>query len=373
MRRNLLALEAHVGRPRVDPALLDELFRSFHTLKGISGMVGLGEAEQLAHYMEGYLRALRQGEAALGTEGVEALVAGTTTLERAIAARRTPDASPPGIDSAVARLEALTPGAHASAGRTLPEKAGTDFPPFAARAGVRTWRFEFVPTPALAERGVNVNAVRARLQEVGEVIKATPQVRAQGGIAFEFIAAGRADESTFESWRDDNLTYELIGEEPEPSPPTFSAGDAPSDGDGAPPPPATAAAPMLSPSNSVRVDLSRLDELMRMIGEMVVSRARLEERLKPLRERLPAVEWRALQETHSAMGRQLRDLREGVMRVRMVPIGEVFERMRFVVRDLARESGKKIRLELSGQETEVDKYLVERMMDPLLHLVRNAV
>src|SRR6185436_18571289 len=62
-----------------------------------------------------------------------------------------------------------------------------------------------------------------------------------------------------------------------------------------------------------------------------------------------------------------------VLRVRMVPIGEVFERMQFVVRDLARESGKKIRLELSGQGTEIDKLLVERMMDPLLHLVRNAV
>jgi two-component system chemotaxis sensor kinase CheA len=69
----------------------------------------------------------------------------------------------------------------------------------------------------------------------------------------------------------------------------------------------------------------------------------------------------------------LRDLREGVMRVRMVQVGEIFERMRFVVRDLTRESGKEIRLELLGQETEIDKFLVERMTDPLLHLVRNAV
>ena len=74
-----------------------------------------------------------------------------------------------------------------------------------------------------------------------------------------------------------------------------------------------------------------------------------------------------------AMSRQLRDLREGVMRVRMVQVGEIFERMRFVVRDLARESGKEIRLELLGQDTEIDKFLVERMTDPLMHLVRNAV
>jgi two-component system chemotaxis sensor kinase CheA len=73
------------------------------------------------------------------------------------------------------------------------------------------------------------------------------------------------------------------------------------------------------------------------------------------------------------MSRQLRDLRESVMRVRMVQIGEIFERMTFVVRDLARESGKKIVVQLSGGETEIDKFLVERMMDPFMHLVRNAV
>jgi two-component system chemotaxis sensor kinase CheA len=73
------------------------------------------------------------------------------------------------------------------------------------------------------------------------------------------------------------------------------------------------------------------------------------------------------------MERQLRDLREGVMRVRLVRIGEIFERMPFVVRDLARESGRQVDLQITGQETEIDKYLVERMMDPVLHLVRNAV
>jgi two-component system chemotaxis sensor kinase CheA len=66
-------------------------------------------------------------------------------------------------------------------------------------------------------------------------------------------------------------------------------------------------------------------------------------------------------------------MREAVMRVRMVPVGEIFERMRFVVRDLAREYQKKVRLEISGQGTEIDKLLIERMMDPLVHLVRNAI
>ncbi|HEX8190962.1 MAG TPA: Hpt domain-containing protein, partial [Pyrinomonadaceae bacterium] len=101
VRRHLLALEEQAGRAGLDRPLLDELFRSFHTLKGISGMVGLGEAEQLAHHMESYLRALRQGEARLGGEGVEALMTGVLTLEQVIAARRKEEAAP-AIDATVA-------------------------------------------------------------------------------------------------------------------------------------------------------------------------------------------------------------------------------------------------------------------------------
>ncbi len=397
VRRHLLALEEQAGRPGVDAPLLDELFRSFHTLKGISAMVELGEAEQLAHHMEGYLRALRQRETRLGVEGVESLMAATALLEQVIAARRREEA-PPAIDAAVARLQALVSepapaparpaGAQAGDEGAAGAKSGRGAPPprAAGRAeNAREWRFVFTPTPALSERGVNVNSVRERLQEVGEILRATPHVREQGGILFEFVVATGAEESVFAGWHEDNLTYTPVEEEAPrttrpPSSPASAAKTAETapapdaDGvEGSRPGAATPAASMLAPSNVVRVDLARLDELMRLIGELVTSRARLDDGLKELKRHVAPAEWRGLQETSQAMARQLRDLREGVMRVRMVQVGEIFERMRFVVRDLARESGKEIKLELRGQETEVDKFLVERMMDPLLHLVRNAV
>src|SRR5258706_15638666 len=84
VRRNLLALENYVDQTRIDRALLDELFRSFHSLKGISGMVGLREAEQLAHHMESYLRALREDQLTLTSDGVDALMAGARTLDETI-------------------------------------------------------------------------------------------------------------------------------------------------------------------------------------------------------------------------------------------------------------------------------------------------
>jgi two-component system, chemotaxis family, sensor kinase CheA len=390
VRRHLLTLEEQAGRSDVDPALLDELFRSFHTLKGISAMVDLSEAEQLAHHMESYLRALRRKEARPGTEGVETLMRATGVLEQVIAARRAGEA-PPSIDATVALLRALHSDAGTTAGQPAPSPtfgasaAGAESDPSPVQPlsptnsseHTRVWRFEFVPTPALSERGVNVNSVRARLQEIGEILQATPHVRGQGGIIFEFVVATDLGESAFAGWHEDNLTYAPVEEaSPDTTRPSAATGQgAPaidSDGD-ARPAPAAPAAQMLAPSNVVRVDLARLDELMRLIGELVTSRARLDEDLKHLKRTIAPAEWRALQETSQAMSRQLRDLREGVMRVRMVQVGEIFERMRFVVRDLARESGKEIQLELLGRETEIDKFLVERLMDPLLHLVRNAV
>jgi two-component system chemotaxis sensor kinase CheA len=376
LRRGLLALDRFVSEPQIEAPLLDELFRSFHSLKGISGMVGVREAELLAHEMESYLRALRQDQATLSEEGMDSLVAGTKMLEQVISARRE-QKPPPDIAPVMARLESIvpahaptallssSPGAGSAISSETAMRIAEESAALADQSEAKVWRFEFVPAPELAQRGVNVNAVRARLQELGELRNGAPRVMQGGGIAFEFIVASRADESTFVALRDDGLTYELHKEPALTAPEPIKADNLNTE--------IATVAPTIAPSNIVRVSLGRLDELMRMVGELIISRARLEDNLKNAETDMPAPRWRALQETNLMMVRQLRDLREGVMRVRMVPVGEIFERMRFVVRDLAREYHKKVRLELSGQETEIDKLLIERMMDPLLHLVRNAI
>jgi len=378
MRRDLLAIESFVGQPPVDRSLLDELYRSFHTVKGLSGMVEVTTAEQLAHQMESTLRALRKEQLVLTAEVMDALIAGTKVLEEVIAARRA-EHPPPDIAPVMTQLEAIAPEAPPLSPSTPPPPAAPAPPAPTPAAiptsldlnekesarlaaelqdGARAWRFEFVPATELAERGISVDTIRARLQEIGELIHAAPRVTAEGGIAFEFLVASHADETAFASWQDDGLSWTLYE---------------------TPPPSHDVAAPLaettqpIAPPSVVRVDLARLDELMQMVGELVIIRARLEDSFKGLEAAVPVSQWRALQEINLALERQLRDLREGVMRVRMVPIGEVFGRMQFVVRDLARESRKRIALELSGQTTEVDKLVVERMMDPLLHLVRNAV
>src|SRR5215211_5853187 len=106
IRRALLVLENEVDTRTVDRTLLDNLFRSFHTLKGISGMVGLGAAEQLAHDLESYLRELREETVSFSATGFRALVDGVSLLEAVINARRN-EQPPPSIDEIAARLQAV--------------------------------------------------------------------------------------------------------------------------------------------------------------------------------------------------------------------------------------------------------------------------
>jgi two-component system, chemotaxis family, sensor kinase CheA len=351
IRRLLLVLDEGVGRQPVQADVLDELFRSFHSIKGISGMVELRDAEMLAHHMESYLRVLRQREAQLDAAGMDALIRGVDALEQTIAARRETTA-PPSIEQAVRGLSAVLPQAGASSGAAPAADAGA--------APTASWRVTFVPSAGLLARGVNVDSVRGRLREAGTIVDATPRVTPDG-IAFEFLVAGTIDAPTAASWVADGIVVEPVASQPPPAP--DEAIDAPASETGA----------RVSTANMVRVDLARLDEVMRMIGDLVISRARLDGATAPAEALLPPAIWRAIQENTQGIERQLRDLREGVMRLRLVPVGEIFRRMPFVVRDLARETGTKVRLELRGQSTEIDKFLIERMMDPVLHLVRNAV
>ncbi len=346
IRRALVLLEDDIGAAAIDRPLLDGLFRSFHTLKGISGMVGLTAAEQLAHHLESYLRELREGTLVLREPGFEALAAGVSSLQAVINARRQ-DQPIPSVDEVADRLQAVSSAPVSSAPQT-PETPESD-------VSITRWLVEFTPTAELAERGVNVNSVRARLQELGQLTQAKPVVKGAGEIAFEFIVATAADETALASLKADGLTFKPAPVEPAARPREAQV------------------VPTIAPASVVRVDLDRLDDLMRIIGDLVISRTRLEDQLAELKRATPATVWRPLHETSQNISRQLKHLRESVMRVRLVQIGETFERMTFVVRDLARESGKKIIVQLSGGQTEIDKFLVERIMDPLMHLVRNAV
>lgn len=367
VRRDLLSLESFIDQPSIDQNLLDALLRHFHTLKGLAGTINLKEAEQLTHQMENYLRGIRQQQVNISNEGMSVLITGTKVLEQFIVAHRTGNTLPE-TASILAELTTISPDAPPSA----PSEPSPEIPT-ADEGDERVWRFEFVPSHELAERGINVNVIRARLEEIGEVLQAMPRLaEGEAGLVFEFLVSTDVEESHFADWENDGLTYAL-SEPSLPSTPDEKLAEQLTVHTNAQTVLNTATTPTLAPSNMVRVDMARLDELMRLIGELVMGRARQENNLTQIKPLVPTSQWRILQETNLAIERQLRDLREGVMRVRLVPIGTAFERMQFVVRDIAGETQKSVKLALSGQDTEIDKFVVDKMIDPLLHLVRNAV
>ena len=261
IRRNLLALEPFVQQPEIERTLVDELFRSFHSIKGLSGMVGVKEAEQVAHEMESYLRSLRDKQVLLTSEGLDALMSGTKMLELVIATHRQQNPLPD-VTFVLKQLTAVLPNdssSHNSKGashgevgeqrvETTPvapetEEQNLDTESAASEVQEKTqaissdpsalecanlpqltlkpeeskrlaaalqndtqaWRFIFIPEPALSQRGINVNNIRQRLQSIGEIVHASPQVTANGGIAFNFVVTTQADAATFAPWREDGL------------------------------------------------------------------------------------------------------------------------------------------------------------------------
>jgi len=123
-------------------------------------------------------------------------------------------------------------------------------------------------------------------------------------------------------------------------------------------------------TSTIRVDTDKLDKLVNLVGEMVISVARLSQLASEVRDEKVS---RTLANANAALERISRDLQEQVMRVRMVPVEGTFNRFRRVVRDLAFEQGKKIDLRMSGTETELDKNVIEQIGDPLKHMIRNSI
>lgn len=356
-RRRFAELEQSVGQSSLNPAVLDGLLRSFHTIKGLSGMVSLHQAEELTHLLESCLEQLRLNRSILSLPTLQTLEAALQLLEEVIAARRAEEPIP-GIGPTCAQLANLL----SLPGPSLPRTQAPPIDPAIHASGTGPlWQFVYTPSQALSTQGTTVETLRTQLAQLGKIISAIPKLTGDKGISFEFILASDGAEKDFAHLANSGLVWRLITP-PGCQPPAVSS-------------PAALTPPdrSLTPSNVVRVDLGRLDNLMQMVGDLVTSRARLEDQLAAIETKIPNGQWRNLQETNLALERHVRNLREGVMRVRLVPIGEAFERMKFTVRDLTRQSGREIQLTMTGQRTEIDKLVVERMLDPLLHLVRNAV
>lgn len=376
-RTAVLAAEEALRRGHPAPRPIRELFRALHTLKGLSGMIGVDPIVDVAHELETALRAADRAGGRLRPEALDALVKGIGAIEERVerVGRREPvPPAPQDLLDALAGLVAFPP---AGAVR------GTDLPPDLAQklaaadleqlaegiaGGRRAVRLEFVPSPERAARGLDVTAVRERVGKLGEIVKVLPRSAPAGehapaGLLFVLLVLTSASaeelaaavEGTAESVQEVHLS--APGREDEGLP---EQAEEAAEGGG----PAVTHA-------FVRVDVERLDEALEHVSALIVSRARLARALEPVAA--AGADLRALGPILQDHARELRLLRAAVMRARLVRLSEVLERAPLLVRGLARSAGKQVRLALEVGTAEVDKAVGERLFPAIVHLVRNAV
>ncbi len=361
-----------------DRELLDALFRCAHTVKGSAGIFGLDAVVAFTHHVETLLDCLREGELALTPEISTLLLQCNDQIRQLI------DQATGGIDDAsgqatrealVARLDALHPGAsQARPGETtMATKAADQMQAWqvSARFGTDTFRNGMDPLALLSYVGQigTLDAVHCDDEAVPALDTLDPESCHLGfAFALHTDQGRQAIENAFSFAIDDTVLQ--IDEAGAATSANETLPDAEPSAD------TTAAAPArlrepagtatADPGRYIRVQADRLDAVINLLGELVIASAGASLLARQTRNG-------ALIEANQQIGTLVEDIRNGTLQLRMVPIGESFSRFRRVVRDTAAELGKEVALEIVGGETELDKAVVERIADPLMHLVRNAL
>lgn len=371
LEATLLQLEASPG----DGELIGTAFRALHTLKGSGAMFGFDAAAAFTHHIENAFELVRQGRLPPTPELVGIALGAKDRIQALIEAPETADRA--AGDALLEALAALVGSAPAAA-------TAEDDP--ATTAG-RGWRVRFSLAPDTIGRGTNplllLDELRglgpcrvvascdalpplAEMDPEGCYLAWTVEVETdQPAAAVEDVFIFVIDEMTLDitplgsgTRTPDTIAVAPLAATPLAETPTAAAPPA-ARGDG----PARAAAPAIG---SIRVPAERLDDLMDQVGELVIAQARL----KQLIAGSGNADIAAVAEEIERLSGGLRDTTMGI---RMVPIGSLFERFHRLVRDLSQSLGKSVRLTLSGEETELDKTVIERLNDPLVHIIRNSL
>lgn len=378
----LLAIESAQRAGETNPRGVRETFRSLHTIKGLSAMVGVEPVVAIAHRMENFLRDSDRSGGALPQSAIDALLRGVRAIEQRVAALSRGDAAAAPSDELLAALDSLglgaTPVAHSPATvLDLDPAVLAKLAPFEVdqllrgiAVGQRALRAEFIPSPERAAQGLNINSIRERMGKVAEIVRVLPRAvpvsaEAPGGLCFVLLLLTRSSDEAIAKaiGLDRTNLIDLVHAAPEPAPEAelVPAMDGAEDGK----------LDSISRRGVVRVDVSRLDEAMEGLSALIVTRFRLTRSIASLTE--SGVNTRELTEIMKDNARQLRDLRAAIVRVRMVPVSELLERLPLLVRGLRRATQRSVRLELEAGNAELDKAVSERVFPALVHLVRNAV
>ncbi len=370
--QTLIGLEDSFAAGRHDADLVNGLFRSLHTLKGLAGMFGLKEPADLAHRIENLLDEVRLGTVTLDRDALDVLVDVIGLLGRMV--RQIGKGEPPeDTGDALRRIdEILNTKKKSGPDRSLLERVTidpavlqvlTEYEEHRLLENIRDRRNLFLAraTFTLDEFEDGIRTLSETLKRQGEIICTLPTAGAADSIGFTIMFGTAASrEAVVSEIARPNVAIDVV-----PRKPDVEAGKTESRSD---------STTLRTVSNTVRVDIHKLDALMSVVGELHIIKGEIGRIAADLRGLLgftgSAVN---LTKTYKNLERRLNEIQEGILDVRMVPLGQIFTRLVQVVRKYAREAGKEIDLEVRGEETELDKLMVEDLADPLMHLIRNAI
>ncbi|WP_374571223.1 chemotaxis protein CheA [Phenylobacterium sp.] len=341
--------------------LIDEVFRGLHTLKGSGAMFGFDQLAGFTHHCESAFDRVRKGEALASADLISAILSAKDHMRRLL---ERPD-EPGGAEgqALLAKLEAALQDA-------LSAEAGADDAPCAPDR----WRIRFALPAGALVNGANPLALLAELRELGEasVTADTSKIPpldelapTECHVSWEVVLETRQPRAAIEDvfiFLIDDMELDIEALEAAEQAPVEAA---PVREVAAEPAAGAVEARQASGGESVRVPAERLDELMNRVGELVITQSRLSQLADASGDL-------ALRTVAEEMERLATELRDTTMVLRMVPVGALFGRFRRLVHDLARETGKSIELTTEGESTEVDKTVMERLADPLVHLIRNS-
>lgn len=374
MEERLMALDAETA----DLEQLNAIFRCAHSIKGGSGAFGLTYITDFTHVLEALLDAMREGKLSPTRQAVDLLLQSVDIVSRMVDAAKAGET--PAADFGQAVFNALKAFIQQEP-QVAPAPSSVAAP---VSAPVKKhFQIEFKPNPELFLTGNDPVLLFQHLGKLGELtihaeedkvpvlsaiepthcyLSWTLQLHSTCSEAdirevFEFVedccellVTERTELPTTASTIRDAVDHEQAGKVP-----VAVAGDQ--------------SARAQAPVTSIRVDIDKVDRLVNMVGELVITEAMLRAQMRHVSvEQFPEL-MRGIDE----LSQHTRELQEAVMAVRMQPVKSIFSRMPRIVRDLSAQLGKDIRLEMSGENTEVDKTVIEQLGDPLTHMIRNSI
>lgn len=364
--------------------LLQEIFRAAHTLKGSSAMLGYQQMADLAHSAESVLDKIRKGTLPVTTRVVDALLHSLDALNVLKDRLTSSGVGEVDITSTVAELESAMgdEGAHERPegpllGPPILSEESRERLKTLLGAGQKAYEVRASLNPQTPFAAVRCFQVIEALSNVGEVLASSPtqeDVEAERvGFDIRVVLVTQQEQDTLRTAAeavDDVESVEIVAylyldpaeDDARPSVEQTTSNTS------------SASQQQAKKSQTVRIDVERLDHLMNMVGELIIDRTRMVQIGSALKSRYREDDLvEALGKTSDHIVKVVDELQETTMKVRMLPIGTVFSGFPRLVRDLAQRVNKKVNFVLEGQETEIDRTVIDRIRDPLVHLLRNCV